>query len=86
MCFKTKIKVETTLVATGSPILPLLDTPPLFADNEICQRRGLLEKLEKPFPSGIKVWSNFLLVQKRLIEKLEIPVCFPSPINQLAKI
>ena len=63
-CFKTKIKVETTLVATGSPFLPLLDTPPLFADNEICQRRGLLEKLEKPFPSGIKVWSNFVLVQK----------------------
>ena len=66
VCFKTKIKVETTLVATGSPFLPLLDTPPLFADNEICQRRVLLEKLKKPYPSGIKVWSNSVLVQKKV--------------------
>ena len=78
--------METALVATGSPFLPLLHAPPSFADNEICQRRVVLEKQEKLFPSGIKVWSHFVLVQKKLIEKLEIPVWFYSPINQLAKI
>ena len=65
--------METTLVATGSPFLPF------STDNEICQRRVLLEKLEKPFPSGIKVWSNFVLVQKKVNWKIRNPCLFPFP-------
>ena len=79
VCFKQELKWKQHYLPLVLPSSLYYLHLPFSTDNEICQRRVLLEKLEKPFPSGIKVWSNFVQCKKKLIEKLEIPVLFPFP-------